>query len=382
MSSSATRLAGERQVRWPRETVIEKIKRWVELYDEPPKSADWNPSAAKWAGQTWRIERYRLGDPATGEPWPSLNAAKRAFDNSLDEAVRAAGYEPAKPGPKRASARPVLPDLPPDVSAALGAVRAEVRRLEEKVATRDRMLERERARRERAEAMRPRSTTRTVTRVVEKPVGDEKAETRLKAKLDDATLAVARAQADAADARDEAKTAQREAAKLASRIERAEAKAQTTIAELRDERRTLKREAALAEDRAAAAETALERERARGPEVQVVTREVEVQSVSDREVAAAMAARDRAEHEAHEADLRAARAERELAETVALVTGEKRRLTQAEVETLKRKGPAGPAVLSAALQAVTRARKDGTKAELDGALLRLAEAAVMWRERL
>ncbi|HEX4109485.1 MAG TPA: hypothetical protein VHX88_15215 [Solirubrobacteraceae bacterium] len=81
---------------WTREDVIEKIHRWAELYGEPPRAADWNPSGAKWAGQSYRIDRYRLGDPVAGEPWPSLNAAKRPFGGLLNAAVRAAGLEPAR----------------------------------------------------------------------------------------------------------------------------------------------------------------------------------------------------------------------------------------------------------------------------------------------
>src|SRR5687767_972883 len=85
---------------WDRDSIISAIQEWVATYGEPPRAADWNPSSAKWSGQLWRAERYRAGR-ADGSPWPALNTAKRPFGGSLVEAVRAAGFEPAKPGPKR-----------------------------------------------------------------------------------------------------------------------------------------------------------------------------------------------------------------------------------------------------------------------------------------
>src|SRR5205085_7750682 len=105
--------AGSMEAKWTRENVITAIQRWVECYGEPPRAADWNPSSAKWSNQLWRIERYRKGDPETGEAWPSLNAAKRPFNGSLNEALIAAGYEPARPGPQRQAGAPVRETVSP-----------------------------------------------------------------------------------------------------------------------------------------------------------------------------------------------------------------------------------------------------------------------------
>src|SRR4051794_27179580 len=107
MHPSANTAGGRRVTRWTRETIIEKILEWNELYGEPPCSADWNPSLARWRAQEWRAERYREG------VWPSTNAAKRPFDGSFDAAVRAAGLQPRPPRPRRPPARGARPPLGP-----------------------------------------------------------------------------------------------------------------------------------------------------------------------------------------------------------------------------------------------------------------------------
>src|SRR5215203_3253160 len=105
MPPSAKTAGGRRVTRWTRELIIEKILEWDARYGEPPRSADWNPSLARWRAQEWRAERYREG------VWPSTNAAKRPFGGSFDAAVRAAGLEPHRPGPRRrlpGEARPAV----------------------------------------------------------------------------------------------------------------------------------------------------------------------------------------------------------------------------------------------------------------------------------
>ena len=106
MTPSAETAGGRRTIRrWSRETIIEKILAWNDRYGEPPCSADWNPSLARWRAQDWRAERYREG------VWPSTNAAKRPFGGSFDAAIRAAGLEPHKPGPRRRAAGLARPDV-------------------------------------------------------------------------------------------------------------------------------------------------------------------------------------------------------------------------------------------------------------------------------
>ena len=108
MTPSAQAAAGRRVTRWSRELIIAKILEWEARHGEPPCSADWNPSLARWRAQEWRVARYRDG------VWPSTNAVKRPFGGSFDAAVRAAGLEPRRPGPARGAlvARPDVPQRP------------------------------------------------------------------------------------------------------------------------------------------------------------------------------------------------------------------------------------------------------------------------------
>src|ERR671914_2728397 len=114
MTPSAQAAGGRRVRRWTRELIIEKIREWDARYGEPPRSADWNPSLARWRAQEWRAARYREGE------WPSTNAAKRPFGGSFDAAVRAAGLEPHRPGPRR-GAGVARPTVEPRADAALVA---------------------------------------------------------------------------------------------------------------------------------------------------------------------------------------------------------------------------------------------------------------------
>src|SRR4051794_9021929 len=114
MTPSVQIAGGRRITRWTCEAIIEKIGDWNGRYGEPPCSADWNPSLARWRAQEWRAERYYA------DHWPSTNAVKRAFGGSFDAAVRAAGLEPARPGPRRAAgtARPAVEQRVPQAPRA------------------------------------------------------------------------------------------------------------------------------------------------------------------------------------------------------------------------------------------------------------------------
>lgn len=386
-----------RPARWTRDDIIEAIAEWSALYGEPPRAADWNPSAARWSAATWRIERYRRGRP-DGTPWPSLNRAKSLFGGSLTAALKAAGFEPNKPGPK--SRREVTPELlertemAPAVRAALAAARAEAReqRLRREAADRARATAEARARvlaeELRKAVARPRAVTKK-TKIVRERVSDGAAVERARAK----TAAVrAAAKAETAEARMDASEARRAATRAAAKLERAEA----TINTLREARRELhserdeiarerdeaERERAQAEDRLAAVEARLA---ATSERVEDLRKRETVVHLPAPEAAVVERAREEAEEALRataDAVERAARSERRYAELAHAVTGEGRRLTPGELEELRCEGPAGPKVLADAIGELARARKHNNPHRLRKALVEVASAAVSWKERL
>jgi hypothetical protein len=236
MTPSAKTADGRRVRRWTRELIIEKILEWEARYGEPPCSADWNPSLARWRAQEWRAERYREG------VWPSTNAAKRPFDGSFDAAVRAAGLEPHRPGPKRRAAgvaRPdvaqrtaVAPKVDADTEDQLTAALARIAALERALLVAEGRAERadakigearRRARRasdqagrarrarDRVRVARPDARTLALGRV-EELIAD--ADARVRAADDQAEAAVR----DAADARRETAAAERRARELSALV--------------------------------------------------------------------------------------------------------------------------------------------------------------------
>jgi chromosome segregation ATPase len=378
-----------------RDAIINTTLEWVATYGEPPRAADWNPSSAKWSRQEWRIERYRAGR-ADGSPWPALNSAKRPFGGSLSEAIRAAGFTPAKPGPRRHTdvdlARADRSAVDAEGRALLDAALTQVRAADRRVAVLERRLERVRAgaQRLRAERDAARRAARAPAKakVVRERVVDGAAVARVQRRADaagakageavrEACEQVAGARADAVEARTAAK-------RLAARLERSEA----TVGTLRDERRELKGEVDRLGDRLAAAQRLLAGARAEAAQARdeaavapkvVAARE---EAPETAEVRAAQAEAVRARRTAQDAELRAARAERELRETVAAVRGEARRLTPAELADLRADGPSGPAVMAQALKALSAARATANPTRTQAALRRVAQAAVTWQERI
>lgn len=371
-----------RKALWDRDTIIQAIQEWVALYGEPPRAADWNPSSAKWSGQEWRVERYRAGR-ADGTPWPALNAAKRPFGGSLVAAVRAAGFEPAKPGPKRRTdvdlAQADRAVISPEGRAMLEAALAEAREAGRRVATLEAKLERAtvRARDLADQRDAARREARRTPKVVRERVTDDAELRRARTAVDKAEGRVAKLRGAVAEARMDAAEARTAAGRMASRLERAEA----TVADLRTQRRDLRAQLDDALAEAAGLDELLTEARAVRPaptETVVVHAEAPEAAVVREALADAAAARRAAE----KADERAARADRELRETVAAVRGEPRRLAPEELAELRGDGPAGPAVLAAALQDLAAARKHGGEQRLALALRRVAEAAITWQERI
>ena len=405
---------------WDRDSIIIAIHEWVATYGEPPRAADWNPSSAKWSGQLWRVERYRAGR-ADGSRWPALNSAKRPFGGSLTAAILAAGYQPAKPGPRRR--KDVDPqqahraDMSPEARAMLAAALAQARAAEQRITVLEGKLERAGDRALRLTAERDaarRAGRRAVTpRVVRERVADDAAIARARraavAAAAKAESAAGAARAQLAEARMDAAEARTAAKRMAAKLERAEA----TIGTLRGERRERKAGENRLADRLVAAERMLERARSEAERERAGASERAAAELAETERAGASeraaaelaracnervavvvaspetaelrsaragAARDR--RAAAEAEQRAARAERELRETVAAVRGEARKLTAGELAELRVSGPSGPAVMAQALTALAAARRTNNPMRMQDALRRVAQAAVTWQERI
>ncbi len=369
---------------WDRDSIIQAIREWVAVHGEPPRAADWNPSSAKWAGQTWRIERYRAGRP-DGSPWPALNSAKRPFGGSLTAAIEAAGFRPAKPGPKRRTEvrleQADRTDMGADGRALLDAALAQARAADRRVAALEDQLVRARDRASRLaaerDAARRAGRASRPAKAARERVVDQAAVARARKRAENvvakADVAVREARARADVARAETVEARTAAQRLASRSERSEA----TVATLRGERRALKAELDCASDRVTALERLLvEAERATA----VVRMREEAPEAAAVRAATQQAARAR--RAAGAAEVRAAAAERELSETVAALRGETRRLTPAELAELRSAGPSGPAVMAAALQELAAARRTQNPVATAAALRRVAQAAVSWQERI
>jgi hypothetical protein len=393
IAGAALRSPTGRGAGWDRDSIIIAIQEWVATYGEPPRAADWNPSSAKWAGQLWRVERYRAGR-ADGSPWPALNTAKRPFGGSLNAAIAAAGFEPAKPGPRRRGdvdpEQAHRAEMSPEGRAMVAAALAQAREAERRVAAVEARLERvdERALRLTAErdaarrgAGRPAATATAEPKVVRRRVVDDaavaRAQRRTAAAEAKAGATVRAAREETGEARMDAAEARTAAKRMAAKLERAEA----TIGTLRDERRELQAAQDRLADRLVAAQRLLERARAEAERVpEVVT--VRERAPGAAELHAARAEATSGRRAAAEAELRAARAERELRETVAALRGEARRLTAAELAELRTRGPAGPAVMAEALTVLAAARRSGNPAQMQDALRRVAQAAVTWQERI
>jgi len=378
--------ASRSRVEWTRDTIINAIQEWVATYDEPPRAADWNPSSAKWSGQTWRIERYRAGR-ADGTAWPSLNAAKRPFDGSLSVAVRAAGFEPAKPGPRRRrDVEPAQADrlqMTPDVRVLLDAALAAARDADRRA---DALEERLGRARERAAGL---TDERDAAR--RRSAGaDARARASVESALKRAEVALRRSREGADAAGTAAADARSRSERLAGRL----AELERTGALLREERDALRErlDQAIAETetqselaRAARAEAArVATAQPDGPaapgartapipaSVAVALRESRTDAVEARRAADA-------------AERRAAVAERQLRDRVAGERTGGGGPTPEQTIALREGaavGAAGPAALGEAITALARARRSGGRPATRDALWDVARAAVAWRERI
>ena len=338
--------------RWTRDTIIEKIREWEARYGEPPCSADWNPSLARWRAQEWRIERYQEG------VWPSTNAVKRPFGGSFDAAVRAAGFVPARPGPRRAAglARPAVEQREPLAPRATSTT-ALARRPPSACA--------------RPRRASPRSSAAWRRRA---PRGARRGAGR-------ATLAAARAAPS-----EQAGRARR--ARERSRVDRARAASDAQPKRSSASRSTPRRACAPRPTRPRRPRAT--RPRPAGPPAPPRRARPRPRRAPRRPSGSRRSARAELASEGAAARRRPRRRppsgaprrrERTARELATLVCGEPRRLTPDELDALRVGGPSGPAVLARALKELARARAVGN-GELVAALSEVASAAIRWRDRL
>lgn len=370
MTALSARSGDGRKSTRTREDVIDALRRYERLHG-PSTSASFNPSTAKWTDREDLIAVYY---GPTG-PWPSLNSIRGLF-GTFSAAREAAGLPVNRPGPssrrERGVHRPIrnvrvervfVPAINHDASAERRVKVAQERAL---AAERRADLAVERMRRVEAERPAPvvRDRTLRVEPIIREKVvrvTDSRAEDRLRAKVkaeqvkrrevEKALRAMTRERDRALTATDASRDALADAERLRAESERD---------------RAVKR-LGLANGRVGA--LTAEVEMLRGRVAGLIEGAMEAELVRQ------------ADLRAEKAEARAAKAEREMAIQAAAIVGDARRLTPAEMADLRRDGPAGPAVLTAALRKLAKARMAGNGA-VDPALMEIAAAAVGWRDAL
>jgi hypothetical protein len=105
--------AARRRTRLTPDDILSAIRRWHDLYGEPPSMTDWDPYRARERGQAWRISRYEAGE------WPSVKSVRNHFGR-LSDAVAAAGLVPRRQGQQHPRCEAVLDE---DVMLHLAALR-------------------------------------------------------------------------------------------------------------------------------------------------------------------------------------------------------------------------------------------------------------------
>lgn len=355
-----------------REHAADALREYAEMYGADFTTAAFNPSVARWRDQPELVDRYYAGRP-DGRPWPSLNSIKKVFGGNWNAARRAAGLPENRPGPRRDGG---LHGPIRDLRIQRVVVRSG-RADDEKLHRRLNRAEAKAARLEAELADRP-VVVKTVTQKAPKPQTKTITKTKTVTKRDERALERLRGQvADERTRRvasdDQAKAAVRDRDKARREVEKMRLSLDASALEAKEARDEANRMA----DRLAAAESRVERLR---DDLDEMT-EMQARADGDARHRAAIAEQvRRAEMRADQAEMRAARAEREMAEQVQAITGERRKLTAAEMAELRRQGPAGPKVLGDALKSLARARAG--RGRLAEALTDVASAALMWRDRV
>lgn len=370
-----------------RDDIIKALREYAELYGDSFTQSAFSPASAKRNGRPDLVEIYYKGRP-DGSRWPSLNGIKKHFDGSWNDARAAAGFGPNSTGPARGrrkagEAEPIFNVRERVVvipNEKLKEARRRIGRLEDRAARQHARIERlvdelDRVKRDRpvVERLVPRARKpRTITKKIKVP--DEKAE-RLAARLRD-RLAEANARAGAIE--DQLKAEKRDHATARRRIQRLE-DAQDAVRAQAVDAQDLVREADRDRDRANI------RLGVADSKIDELVGELEAareQLLGAEEAAVASELVRAADRRAKDAEIRAARAEREMAEQASAITGELRRLTPAELAHLRSNGPAGEKVFGRALEQLMKARRIGGKEPQRAAILEVMRAGATWLDRL
>lgn len=87
--------ADARGQRWTRELVIQCIQEYDRRYGHPPSAVDWNVGRARTVGRLDLVDRFY-----TDGCWPHGSTLRRWFE-TWNDVIRAAGFEPLRPGEHR-----------------------------------------------------------------------------------------------------------------------------------------------------------------------------------------------------------------------------------------------------------------------------------------
>lgn len=406
------------------DAAAQALRDYYTAFNELPVTAAFNPATARSRSRADLVERYAAGNPITGRPWPSLNAIKGVHNGSFDAAMIAAGLPLSRTGPKRralieAETRLADGDVDASTAASLVVRQVEMReRAEAEAATIARQLTSANRRLAVAEAALQASRERARARA-----GVTPAQVRsLKAKLERAVGGRKRAEARATAMADQLKAAEREVRALRAdraQLERELEALRGRVVEVREVEvvrevpvagEAVVREVAVPDQGAAdlrrdlrAAERARDAAvakatKSKDAEQSALKRARQAEARADAAVASAEADREAlssvkasvleraavkaAERERDAALERAAEAEAAMVAQGRAVLGEARALTATELDELRARGPAGPAVMAAALRDLAKARGSGSAQGLQVALGAVASAAVMWRDRV
>jgi hypothetical protein len=69
------------------EEILDAMRRWADMYGEPPVMTDWEPARARRLGVAWRAERFESGT------WPTVRMVRGHFE-SFSDAVAMADWDP------------------------------------------------------------------------------------------------------------------------------------------------------------------------------------------------------------------------------------------------------------------------------------------------